>query len=47
MIIKHKHRRSFYMKWKEWEREQDTGERVCERGRVAARRGSDGCKNDR
>ncbi len=50
MIIEHRHGHYIYMKQKEGEREQDTGERereyVCERGRVAARRGSVSCKND-
>jgi hypothetical protein len=46
--VGHKHGSYIYMKWKEGEREQDAGEteRVCERGMVAARRGSVSCKND-
>jgi len=48
--VRHKHRSNIYMKQKEGEQEQDAGETdresVCERGRVAARRGRIGCKND-
>jgi len=49
-MIGNKHGCHIYMKWKEGEREQDTGETerecVCERGKVAARGGSISCKND-
>jgi len=49
-MIGNKHGSHIYMKWKEGEREQDTGETerecVCERGKVAARGGSISCKND-